>query len=405
MKTIQIFLAIALLLFASSPQPIALTPPAVPVPANLFGMHIHYIGTTAPWPTTPWPPVGIPAWRLWDARVTWPDLEPNKGEWHFAILDKCMAMAEQHHVDVLMTLGLTPRWASARPQEPSGYQPGFAAEPSNLEDWRTFVRTVATRYKGRIHAYEIWNEPNIRRFWTGDTDQLIALTREAHDIIKGIDPTAIIVSPAAAGIQTGVRWTAEFLQKGGGQYVDVVGYHFYGPKAPEDMVPLVQQVRRAMADNGAGNLPVWNTEGGWGDHFQSPEAAAAFVVRFYVLLWAAGVQRAYWYSWDHTGSGTIKLIDTESQTLTPAGRAYTTIQNWLVGARMDWCEADTSSTWRCQLRRKNKLEWIVWNPGQTQAFTIPQSWRVKTITPLFEASRPRNGFTVDIGQVPLLMAN
>ena len=116
---------------------------------------------------TPWPSVPIPEWRLWDAKVTWPDLEPGKGQRHFDDLDKSLALAEAHHANVLMTLGLTPRWASARPQEASGYSPGYAAEPKDIEDWRSLVRTVATRYKGRIHAYEIWNEPNVKRFWTG----------------------------------------------------------------------------------------------------------------------------------------------------------------------------------------------------------------------------------------------
>ena len=105
-------------------------------------------------------------WRLWDAKVTWPDLEPGKGQWHFENLDRSVALAEAHHASVLLTLGLTPRWASARPQEPSGYCARVCSRAERIEDWRVFVRTVATRYKGRIHAYEIWNEPNVKKFWT-----------------------------------------------------------------------------------------------------------------------------------------------------------------------------------------------------------------------------------------------
>src|SRR5882672_950381 len=93
------------------------------------------------------------------------------------------------------------------------------SRPKDLEDWRTFVRTIATRYKGRIHAYEIWNEPNVKRFWTGSIDQWVALTREASVIINSIDPQAIVVSPPATSFP-GIKWLPEFLSKGG-QYVDV----------------------------------------------------------------------------------------------------------------------------------------------------------------------------------------
>jgi hypothetical protein len=395
-----------LLIFFALPAPVTLQPPSVPVAATFFGMHIHHmVSPNGTDPLTPWPGVPVPEWRLWDARVTWPDLEPSKGQWRFENLDRSLALAEAHHTGVLLTLGLTPRWASARPQEPSGYAPGYAAEPKDLDDWRTFVRAVATRYRGRIHAYEIWNEPNIRRFWTGDIDQLLALTREAHNIIKSIDPAAIIVSPPSAGIR-GSPWLDEFLKKGGGQYVDVIGYHFYvTPRLPEEMVPLAQAVKKVMADNGVDNKPLWNTEIGWlpGARFDSDELAAAYLVRTYVLLWASGVQRSYWYAWDNHTSVALKTTGTENQLL-EAGRAYEIVERWLTGARMDWCNADAASVWTCQLRRGKKLEWIAWTAGQTVSFNLPKAWPVKTISPLFGQAHSLSGSTLDVGPVPTLLS-
>src|SRR4051812_48189193 len=173
--SIALLVTAASLLFAAplenSSQRVA---PAREVPPNYFGMHFHHAGTT-----TPWPAVAIGAWRLWDAYVAWPDLEPRKNEWHFETLDRYVSLAEEHHTELLLVLGLTPQWASARPREKSPYQPGNAAEPKNLEDWRAFVKTVANRYKGKIRAYEIWNEPDLKQTWTGSVDQMVALTREA----------------------------------------------------------------------------------------------------------------------------------------------------------------------------------------------------------------------------------
>jgi hypothetical protein len=406
MKARPIVAAAFILLFAFAPKPTTLTPPSDPVPASFFGMHIHHMvslhGTDR---LTPWPSVPVPEWRLWDARVTWPDLEPSKGQWHFEDLDRSLALAEAHHTDVLLTLGLTPRWASARPEEPSGYEPGYAAEPKDLEDWRAFVRTVATRYKGRIHAYEIWNEPNVRKFWTGSLDQLVTLTREASVIIHSIDPQALVVSPPATGFP-GVKWLPEFLSKAG-QYVDVVGYHFYvTPREPEIMLPLIAAIERIMAANGAGSKPLWCTELGWLPPFRadSDELAAAFLARSYLLAWAAGVQRLYWFSWDaHKGLG-LETTEQDSQTLRPAGRAFNIIQEWLVGKRVDWCNADEENNWKCQLSQSGKLEWIVWNPSGTKTFAVPNAWHARSSTSLFDTKRKLTAPTIDAGPVPVLIA-
>src|SRR5215468_5110882 len=155
--------ALGILLQSQANKPTKLRASVQSLPAEFFGMHIHHAGAATPWPEVP-----FSEWRLWDAYVAWPSLEPQKGKWHFETLDKYVALAEQHNVGILLPLGLSPQWASARPQEKSTYQPGNAAEPRNLDDWRNYVKTVATRYKGRIHEYEIWNEPNLKLFWTGD---------------------------------------------------------------------------------------------------------------------------------------------------------------------------------------------------------------------------------------------
>src|SRR5208337_3267733 len=124
--------------------------PTAAIPATYFGLHIHHLDSLVP---SPWPSMPVPAWRLWDAMVTWPDLEPNKGQWQFAKLDRYVSLAQQHGTDILLPLGTCPTWAFAKPKSPSNYSPGITVDPPNLDDWRTYVRKVVTRYKGRIQAY------------------------------------------------------------------------------------------------------------------------------------------------------------------------------------------------------------------------------------------------------------
>jgi hypothetical protein len=379
--------------------------PNVVIPSSYFGLHIHHLAYPVP---TPWPNMPVPQWRLWDADVTWPDLEPSKGQWRFEKLDAYVSLAQQHGTGILLPLGGSPRWASAGPSVPSNYYPGFTAEPANIEDWRSFVTTVASRYKGRIQAYEIWNEPNLREYWTGTTDQMLTLTKEASHIIHSVDPNAIVVSPAATA-DYGIPWLAEFLKKGGAQYVDVIGFHFYvNPHTllPEDMLPVIQHARQILADNGLANKPVWNTETGWLEpaKFDSDELAASFLARAFILSWAAGIQRFYWYAWDNQFTAIVTYKES-ARTITPAGSAYKIMEQWLVGTKMQSCTSSSDHTWTCQLNRSGKKEWIVWNSQGNHKFDVPRTWSVTSATRLLQDSRPLSGSSVEIGPVPVLFTN
>jgi len=96
----------------TAPISAQLSLPDSAIPSVFFGLHVHR-GGQIPWPVAP-----FGSWRLWDANVAWPWLEPKKGEWHFQALDTLVALAEEHHVDVLLPLARSPNWASARPTDP-----------------------------------------------------------------------------------------------------------------------------------------------------------------------------------------------------------------------------------------------------------------------------------------------
>ena len=376
-----------------------LTPPAQPVPATLFGMHIHHAQDTTPWPSVP-----IPEWRLWDARVAWPNLEPRRGQWNFAILDRELALAAQHNTSVLLPLGLSPTWASMRAAEKSVYQPGNAAAPISNQDWQNYVTTVVTHCKGRVQAYEIWNEPNNKGFWSGTTAEMVNLTREASQIIHKIDPAAKVVSPSAT-TTAGVPWLAGFLAAGGGQYVDIIGFHFYvAPQPPEGMLPLIQQVKNTMNDAGIGDKPVWNTETGWqAPKPFPPDLAAAYLARAFILSWAAGVQSFDWYAWDNHGWVTLFVAMPDNSAPSPAGVAFGVMQRWLVGAVVKGCQRDANRTWTCETDRGRNRGWILWNESGNTAFSIPPEWHVNNWMPLLGDRTPLGLSRIQIGQTPVLV--
>ena len=381
-----------------------------PVPASYVGLHIHRAGAGTAWPSVP-----FAGWRLWDAHVSWPWLEPSRGVWRWESLDRLLELAGEHHVEVLLPLGLSPTWASARPAEPSAYgRPGFAAEPADLADWRHYVETVVSRHAGRVHLYEIWNEPNLPDFYSGDVAGMLQLCRAAYAIVKRVDPTARVISPSATGA-AGVAWLDRFLAAGGAGCFDVVGFHLYvGHSAPEAIVPLVARVQDVMRAHGVGDRPLWNTESGWYVQRARPAPggkqrasalsetdAGATVARALVLARAVGVERFYWYSWDNEDTG---LADDDGHPRAPA-RALAEVQAWLVGAELQGCRRAPGGAWTCGLSRGDRAQWIVWNPAGPTALQDPPPSRIARRRELDGTARPvpPGARAIEIGPSPQLL--
>ena len=245
------------------------------VSSRYFGMHITNAAGGTPWPVVP-----FGTWRLWDAYVTWKDIEPSKATWNFTKLDALVSLAEQHNVEVVLPLALTPQWASARPNEPSAYTPGAAAEPSSIQDWIDYVQAVTTRYKGKIAYYEMWNEANLTATWTGTPAELVVLQQAAYSVIKSNDPNAQLISANLVS-DSGLPYMENLLKLGYAGSADIIGYHLYvSPKMPEAIAPLATKIFSLLKQYGV-SKPVWNTETGWlpGCTFASEDQQAAVAVR------------------------------------------------------------------------------------------------------------------------------
>ncbi len=146
------------------------------------------------------------------------------------------------------------------------------------------MRAVAGRYKGRIHYYQIWNEPNIYPEWGEapvDPKGYTALLKVGYESVKSVDPDAVVICGALAatiemdGHPNGMN-DFLFLQRmydaGAGDHFDVMAVQGYGLwSAPTDrrMRPRVlnfsrpQYIRDIMVKNGDAQKPIWMTEMNW----------------------------------------------------------------------------------------------------------------------------------------------
>jgi hypothetical protein len=309
------------------------------------------------------PAVAVGSRRLWDAGVTWAALEPNPGSFEWQALDAEVGAARQQGQQVVLTLGMTPAWASSQPELVSAYGDGATAMPARLADWDAYVTAVATRYAGRIAAYEVWNAPESSAFWTGDAGALGAnmaeLAADADACVHRADSSALVVSPAFSA-----RGLADFLSAGGGGSVDAVATALNSPGLPpEASVAALQSLRAAMEGSAAADKPVWNEQSAWTlpAGGLNAESQAAWVARALLLNAGFGVARMHWYAWDSGAAGSLALTD--GALPTRAALAYGVVENWLAGSTINGCSSTAEGLWTCQLVIGGRTAWVVWSPG------------------------------------------
>ncbi len=347
----------------------------------------------------PWPRRSFGTLRLWDSGTAWADLEPIKGSWNFAPLDRWVRDARAHGVkNIILTLGQTPAWASSNPGVVNYYGAGAPAPPRSIQDWRDYVQLVARRYRGQIRYFEIWNEPNDPTYYSGSVADLVVLTREAARVLKAVDPRNTVISspPYSAG------FLGQLLAAGAGDYVDVIGYHVYRTP-PEETGRELANVRLVMAAHRVGDKPLWDTEGASGDDKTPKAKAPALLVRKFLTDLAFGVGRFNWYSW---GPASPFSVGTErgDRSLGAAGRAYGHLHTWLTGASLDNVLIDRAGSWRIRLTLAGgDAGLIVWNPKATVRFAIPHWIRVSEVDDIYGRTRSLGGRFVRVGRSPVLL--
>ncbi|MCW2999972.1 MAG: hypothetical protein JWN65_3521 [Solirubrobacterales bacterium] len=81
--------------------------------------------------------------------------DPADPGYNFSLLDRAITLLEANGIKPLVAItGSGPVWTS---REPAFDNPRYKPDPRMFGD---FARAVATRYKGRVARYLVWNEPN-----------------------------------------------------------------------------------------------------------------------------------------------------------------------------------------------------------------------------------------------------
>jgi hypothetical protein len=95
--------------------------------------------------------------------ILWSIVNPSPGVWDFSFTDAQVNNAVGWGQQILAILHSVPQWAGGGA---TGDNP-----PLTTVDWAEYARQVALRYRGKIAAYEIWNEPDWKTKWTRNIEQ------------------------------------------------------------------------------------------------------------------------------------------------------------------------------------------------------------------------------------------
>ena len=232
--------------------------------------------------------------------VYWSEVEPSPGAWDWSTADFIVDRARSNGQQVLYILSGAPAWAC-------GCTNG-AARPADVELWKRFVGAVVAHMKGRVAAYEIWNEPDLDGSstygvgWDADIDafpRYVDYLVEASRIIRAGDPAARVVGPSLSGgwnlrtlqILSQLEST-EYPDGNASAFIDVVSIHAnaHDDWTAEDaayrlwwqkLYPLQQYNPR-----NAGK-PIWISEFGWSSDSIGEDAQRDRIRAFLVAMTGA----------------------------------------------------------------------------------------------------------------------
>jgi hypothetical protein len=248
----------------------------------------------------------------------WREAQPSSASTtDFATFDAVVLAASSRGLTVLPVLQGTPDWAAQSPGDPG-------SPPRDPADFARFLKVLVTRYgpqgsfwtqhpdvaRRPIRAWQIWNEPNITRYWNvaNWAPPYVKLLKAAHAALRQADPAAKTI---LAGLPND-SWVAlrRIYAAGGRHAFDVVALHPYTSK-PANVIKLVQYARAEMRRRHDAKVPIWITELSWPASvgkvdgprgFTTTDAGQASRLRQGLALLVKDRKKyrigaVYWYTW------------------------------------------------------------------------------------------------------------
>jgi len=177
-------------------------------------------------------------------QVAWRDVEGiTKGHYDWYFTDRIVEEVEEAGLKLMFRVDRQPLWALP-PEDAEPSLDGPIGDPQDLGD---FCHALAERYRGRVEAYQVWNEPNLAREWQNDPPDpagYVELLRACYIGVKTADPDALVISAGLAPTGNSLPdampdtlYLTAMYEAGAAPYFDLLGAHAPGFLYPPEISP------------------------------------------------------------------------------------------------------------------------------------------------------------------------
>ena len=161
--------------------------------------------------------------------------------------------------------------------------------------WR-YLDSLVLRYGNKSACFEMLNEVD-RYSDTDITEQYLKLLKDSYRHIKDINPDIPILYTGISWSKAGLLYST--MEKGAFNYFDIMNFHVYD--IPENLPSHFYNIKANMIKYGW-SKPVWITECGFStetdkeDSKNKEELQAKFLPRTFLISFAYGIDKVFWYS-------------------------------------------------------------------------------------------------------------
>lgn len=299
-------------------------------------------------------------------KLYWDIIQPNgPADWQPANVPDPLIEADlAAGREVVGLIVRTPAWARDPANPANDPANPSAKDVPDMRLWAEFVGKLVKQYKGRIHHWIIWNEPDVwdanhpGSTWNGSVEDFVTLHKTAYFAIKAVDPTAKVYL-------TGLTWwwddeydrepylermlkliTADPAAAQNNFYFDGVTYHLY--YKPAQIFDVLNRVRLILQQYRLADKTIWLAETNAppsNDPAEPPHREprfkaslaeqAGFILQIHALAFAAGAERVQIYklynSADHPEDVQPFGLLRGDKSRRPAFEAYKLVTTYLSG--------------------------------------------------------------------------
>jgi hypothetical protein len=180
-------------------------------------------------------------------RAQWSELQPARDQWATGetTYDTSARVHAGEGLGILQVFHDTPVWARQQGQGSGRFAP-------DLRDVYAFARGVAQRFRGRVGAWEPWNEGNVATFGGHTVDEMCSWQKAAWLGFKSADAGLVVGWNATAAVPTDEH-TRGLLLNEVWPYFDTYNIHSY------DWAHGYEELWKPAREAASGR-PIWVTE-------------------------------------------------------------------------------------------------------------------------------------------------